>query len=807
MLTYIIISIIVLLVVGVGGFIVLKPPNNNSNSKPLPPKPLPPKPPAKPKPQCDISKVKCGSTNCCDTKTETCFVESSECCQNDETYKSNDGKSTFCCEDPNKCVGDKCCDKTKICKDKSTKLDIYCDEKNTVCINGECCTNICTDKNGGKSCCKTDEMCFNHECLNPNDLTTCTTKNEAGYSIITDSCIQGVTACVGSHCCDSDNICSYAGKDDKVICCNKDPDFSCITTAADSKICCYKDNICTGDNGSTCCKNNETCIDGFCCNNQYKCSDNTKCCYTGKDLTSTLKCLKDQDICCDKNNTYKNNFGIESCCDGTIYKDKDSTKCCEQDTHKMVDGKCKLICGKEFCDTGFGEVCEDENHCINTKCKWNAIIYDPPLVDNKYEACSVADSDGIASLYRNPNYVEESELHRTVAVQANTLSKCLEKYCVQRLDEKGLTFLAFDEAKKCSGSFDCSKLPDFNSEKGMAIENAVTASHGSSACKVNGNFVGVVCTDKEQICSWDNQKFDCHYGFYNNNGKCEQRLEYSHNLTYDTIDECKAEIEKDKLQLAANCTFEPDNTVCSVCKKGYILMDGARTKCCPKMDGCPSGWYGKQNATSEDCGCGKCLQDHIPECLYYDTECKCTVCNQGYDLNGDHTKCCPKIDDCTEYNSDCKCSDCKPGYGLNQDGRGCSLTYTGWKVYNTGINTSCKRSTENGSYKTEEECIKASCHNNSVLESIYNRNIDPAKDGCCAPGFAYSINKNKCYGGLRSCHKGQCFQGGLPTADIPLNPTLEHLGCNHSTKKWVPYDNTPVTFPSSDPSCPPPDPI
>ena len=652
MLKYIIISIIVLLF-GVGGFIVLKinSNNKNSNSKNLKPKPptkpptKPPiKPPIKPKPQCDISHIKCGSKNCCNTKTESCIVESSECC-----------------------------DKTNICKDKSTNSDICCDEKNTVCIKGECCTNICTDKNGGKSCCKTDEMCFNNECLNPNDLTTCTIKNKDGFPTITDSCTQGVTACVGPHCCESDNICSYAGKDE-VICCNKDnPGFSCITTEDKSKICCYKPNICTGDNGSTCCENNETCIDGFCCNNQYKCSDNTKCCYTGKEQTSTLKCLKDQ-VCCDKNNTYKTDSGTESCCDGTIYTDSVSgQQCCPQDKHKMVDGKCKFICGKEFCDTDFGEVCdESETHCINTKCKWDPIIYDPQLVDNKHEACSVAGSDGIASLYRNPNYVKETELYRTVAVKANTPSKCLEKYCVQRLDEKGLTFLDFDKDKKCSGSFDCSKLPEFNSKKGMAIQNAVTASHGSSVCKVNGNFTGVVCTDKEQICSWnsDNQKFDCHYGFYNNNGKCEQRLGYSHKLTYDTIDECKAEIERDKLQLAANCTFEPDaappalpNTVCSVCEKGYIFMDGPRTKCCPKMDGCPSGWYGKPNATSEDCGCGKCLPDHIPECHDYDTECKCDLCNPGYDLmNEDHTKCCPKLDNCMEYNSKCEVKVCKKGY-------------------------------------------------------------------------------------------------------------------------------------------------
>ena len=80
-----------------------------------------------------------------------------------------------------------------------------------------------------------------------------------------------------------------------------------------------------------------------------------------------------------------------------------------RDKHEMVDGqKCKLICGKEFCDTGFGEVCEEsETHCINTKCKWDPIIYAPQLVDNKHEACSVAGSDGVASLYRNPNYVEE----------------------------------------------------------------------------------------------------------------------------------------------------------------------------------------------------------------------------------------------------------------------------------------------------------------------------------------------------------------------------------------------------------------
>ena len=113
-----------------------------------------------------------------------------------------------------------------------------------------------------------------------------------------------------------------------------------------------------------------------------------------------------------------------------------------------------------------------------------------------------------------------------------------------------------------------------------------------------------------------------------------------------------SEIERDKLQLAANCTFEPDaappalpNTVCSVCEKGYLFMDGPRTKCCPKIDGCPSGWYGKQNATSEDCGCGKCLQDHIPNCNTYNTACECTDCDSH-------------IPNCNTYNMECECTAC-----------------------------------------------------------------------------------------------------------------------------------------------------
>jgi hypothetical protein len=120
---------------------------------------------------------------------------------------------------------------------------------------------------------------------------------------------------------------------------------------------------------------------------------------------------------------------------------------------------------------------------------------------------------------------------------------------------------------------------------------------------------------------------------------------------------------KNKLQLAANCTFEPDNTVCSVCEKGYLFMDGPRTKCCPKIDGCSSGWYGKQNATSEDCGCGQCDKDHIQYCNTYNTECECTACNEGYDfMNEDHTKCCPKLDNSMEYNSKCEVKVCKKGY-------------------------------------------------------------------------------------------------------------------------------------------------
>jgi hypothetical protein len=702
MLKYIIISIIVLLFGFSIGFSVLKinSNNKNSNSKNLKPKP-PTKPPIKPKPQCDISHIKCGSKNCCNTKTESCIVESSECC-----------------------------DKTNICKDKSTTLDICCDEKNTACIHGECCTNICTAKNGDKTCCKTDEMCFNNECLNLNDATTCTIKNKTGNPIITDGCEKGITACVGPKCCKKDNICSFSDKDESVCCAD---DKACVTTTSGSKICCYKDKICS----NSCCEKNETCINGFCCNNEHKCSDNTKCCYTGKDPSSTLKCLKDQDICCDKKNTYTTNFGKESCCDGTIYKDSSSTtKCCPSGS--VVDGqKCKLTCGKEFCNTEFGEVCEDETHCVNTKCKWDPIIYSPQLVNNKYEACSVSGSDGLVSLYNNPQYVKSDDLHRTVEVQSTTPSECLEKYCKQRLDEKNLTFLDFDKDEKCSGSFDCSKLPDFNSTKSLEIENAIKTSYGNSVCMTpEGTFAGVLCEDKNQSCGLTENGYVCSEKWmYDSNGsKCGP----SDHGIYNTIDECKKGLvekvaEKAAAEKTAVCTFETniDSRFCSVCSKpGYDFQSGLRTKCCPTITNCPIGWYG---AGADKCDCGRC-DKHIPNCnAYHPENCLCAKCEDTFELSPDNKTCCPKIGTgnwpnsgyCTKYNDSCGCDQCACA-GSDCDAPGVNDLAPN-PPWSSTLNKCCNSIKYCTSYDTTT-CKCTSCISNGDLGTY---NVDSTGTKCC----------------------------------------------------------------------------
>ena len=122
------------------------------------------------------------------------------------------------------------------------------------------------------------------------------------------------------------------------------------------------------------------------------------------------------------------------------------------------------ICGKEFCNEEIGEICSlKENKCVNTNCKWGPISYSPPLINNKYDACSVDGSTDVVSVTSNPLLTSSSLTRIVNPIQPDTPTSCLEGNCIQRLDEKGLTFLDYDE-NKCSGSFDCRTLPNVNSE-------------------------------------------------------------------------------------------------------------------------------------------------------------------------------------------------------------------------------------------------------------------------------------------------------------------------------------------------------
>ena len=634
---------------------------------------------------CKVSELKCGPKNCCDTiKGESCISATSECCPKHATCtssrpsrwggdaeniticcdyakketcfngkccssqnqcKDKSGKIIDCCDYPNtSCTSDKCCDKNKICLDKSTKQNVCCDQPNTKCIKGYCCTNPCTDKDGNDLCCEKDQLCGNHKCWNKNEVTTCHAPN-SDNSIITDYCTKA-ESCIGPNCCDNNDICPRDGETTNTCCTRKD--YQCITTPANSKLCCHKDNICTSDSGQqTCCKNAETCINGFCCKDDYKCQDNSKCCFTGKG-ESNLRCLTGgQNVCCDKNNAYSDMFGKPQCCAGEIYTEYGNKKCCLLDTHKVIDGKCKIICGKEFCDEDIGEVCDKTNDkCINPSCKWGPISYNPPLINNKYDACSLDGSNDIVSVVNDPLLTSGTLSRILNPIESSNPSSCLEGNCIQRLDEKGLTFVGYDE-NKCSGSFDCqTSLPNINSTIAENINKDIKPFYNNAMCLSEGKFTGLLCTDKDKICNWDkeNSKFVCNYGFYNTGGQCSLRPAVNTPGTaYNNIEDC--------------CTSNK-----------FEWQNSSKEKCCQKIDGCVE--YDDDCSHCKNCGTlhlsstnplnrpglgsgqgVKCCQTlmHPPwkgkpvKCKTYHDNCFCADCPDWLDFDTADAQCCSHV--------------------------------------------------------------------------------------------------------------------------------------------------------------------
>jgi hypothetical protein len=658
----------------------------------------------KDKPLCKVSEEQCGTKNCCDkNKEETCIQSTTECCPKEATCendkvccdyskkeicfnekccshqnqcKDENGKVIDCCDNPDTiCASEKCCDKNKTCLDKSTNQNVCCDKPNTKCIKGNCCTNPCKDKDGNDLCCDEDQICGKNKCWNKDEVTTCYADNKS--NIITDYCTKGVEGCVGAQCCDLGDICSYDLSSTKNICCDSKKDFHCITTPLNSKICCYKDNICNDKDGkSTCCKTDETCINGFCCKNEYKCQNDSKCCFTGQG-ESPLRCVEDQNICCDKNNIYKDAFGNSQCCKGDIYTDKNNiTQCCPMGSHKLKDGVCKLVCGDEFCNEDFGEIClSKEQKCVNTNCKWGAISYSPPLVANKYDACSVDGSDEIVSIVSNPKLTTGSLSRSVNPIVANT-PICLEGNCIQRLDENGLSFVDYEKGK-CSGKFDCKTLPNISSRVVESISKEIKPIYNNAICLSDGKFTGLVCSDKDKFCNWDkeNSKFVCNYGFYNNNGKCEKRpsLNTAGDI-YNELNECCLKNNFDwQNSSKENCCkkiggcleYSDDCSQCTNC--GNLKLSANKQKCCSPIPNCKS--------YAPDCSCADC-EKTISNCTAYRSDnCLCKACASPSVLSPNWRKCCPKIGTaswpssgyCQNYNNDCKCdlcacSDCTPDH-------------------------------------------------------------------------------------------------------------------------------------------------
>lgn len=291
-------------------------------------------------------------------------------------------------------------------------------------------------------------------------------------------------------------------------------------------------------------------------------------------------------------------------------------------------------------------------------------------VETKIDNC-------IGYSYRGELYCKEC--NSGYAISSSDYKSCV-KVETEKLIEHCISYSYSDEqgflCEDCQDDY----YPSNNKKSCKQIKNCVKFSYESSGSETN-----VICDycksgfavsyDKGSCIQFDNcytlkkgnTKCDSCKSLYqpNSNGQCE--------LTF--------------------CTDYNTNNQCTECYEGYYLNDNYK---CQKIE--------KENCielTNDRTKCKTCKgHDHIvPDaqgncvlppkiikgCLYYDSEGKCTVCDEDdYEKTADGSckfKECPNGENKREY-----CAICKVGYVREKDGDGTCIGYDGSKDSSSGRN-------------------------------------------------------------------------------------------------------------------------
>lgn len=271
-------------------------------------------------------------------------------------------------------------------------------------------------------------------------------------------------------------------------------------------------------------------------------------------------------------------------------------------------------------------------------------------------------------------------------------------------------------------------------------------------------------TEEEKVC------LECDVNFIpNDNGKCICNLSHcaecsnvknkcktcKNNFVLDNNNSCICNLPN-----CESCSDNIDNK-CEECKETFIMKNGT----CPCYDRncleCDSPLYGtckkcnnNLNLTNE----GTCVNDSIPNCLYYNDK-SCDYCEFGYSLKDD--TCIPQSVNCTivgckecySQNGEETCIDCNDGYTLEHgkctQNPECDLFVNNICIHCPGdyfnLNSTCFLKCKGADCDTDKinntcknTCIK--CEKNSLIEIP---NCKP-KNYCTVNNCAMCFKKEEC---------------------------------------------------------------
>lgn len=341
-----------------------------------------------------------------------------------------------------------------------------------------------------------DTCGFGKEQVTIGDITLCKDICDVNSSRCGETCIDNKL-----FICDNNKIFPRCGETyckDSEICDTENKKCITYTSCSTPKILC----------GNTCC-NPENCIGGKNC-----CEDNTIC----YDIDN-----RQLDICFDSSRCTKttNNKAI----------------CCPNSSYKYEDGKCKIPCGNEYCNTEiqdcYTDIDKNIKYCVNRQCSFLDYDYYPQSIDidndNKLLVCS--EENG--KLFFNKDHFNGIKTEILANTYAKNKDMCMDNgnSCRRRLAEDKLINVEYDEQSgKCSASGFCSeKLKQYNT-------CPLNSQNQRSCCfSKDGKITGQVCRNQNYcvngicICKdWDTISktiSDCYNGkqldsnICSNNGK------------------------------------------------------------------------------------------------------------------------------------------------------------------------------------------------------------------------------------------------------------------------------------------------